>query len=181
MSITIRDVAHRAGVSVTPASRALNGTGPVSDGVRRDHAVSGGLSAVLRGPLVLLLMAAAALSGCRRVDRADVVGRYVLGAGEGRDVLELRPDGMYLHRYTTRTGAVVLDSASWELVRDRGSWIRFHAFADYYGHEAFPRQSLVRGVRIVELEMGWGGGVRLIASREAELRYVRQKSASTGW
>ncbi|HEX2208965.1 MAG TPA: LacI family DNA-binding transcriptional regulator [Longimicrobium sp.] len=35
MSITIRDVAQRAGVSVTTVSRALNGTGPVSDEVRR--------------------------------------------------------------------------------------------------------------------------------------------------
>lgn len=35
MSITIRDVAHRAGVSVTTVSRALNGTGPVSEDVRR--------------------------------------------------------------------------------------------------------------------------------------------------
>ncbi len=35
MSITIRDVAQRAGVSVTTVSRALNGTGPVSDQVRR--------------------------------------------------------------------------------------------------------------------------------------------------
>ncbi|HEU0299685.1 MAG TPA: LacI family DNA-binding transcriptional regulator [Longimicrobium sp.] len=35
MSITIRDVAQRAGVSVTTVSRALNGTGPVSDEARR--------------------------------------------------------------------------------------------------------------------------------------------------
>lgn len=35
MSITIRDVARRAGVSVTTVSRALNGTGPVSDEARR--------------------------------------------------------------------------------------------------------------------------------------------------
>lgn len=35
MSITIRDVAQRAGVSVTTVSRALNGTGPVSEAVRR--------------------------------------------------------------------------------------------------------------------------------------------------
>lgn len=35
MSITIRDVASRAGVSVTTVSRALNGTGPVSEDVRR--------------------------------------------------------------------------------------------------------------------------------------------------
>ncbi|MBB4635045.1 substrate-binding domain-containing protein [Longimicrobium terrae] len=35
MSITIRDVAERAGVSVTTVSRALNGTGPVSPDVRR--------------------------------------------------------------------------------------------------------------------------------------------------
>lgn len=35
MSITIRDVAERAGVSVTTVSRALNGTGPVSADVRR--------------------------------------------------------------------------------------------------------------------------------------------------
>lgn len=35
MSITIRDVAQRAGVSVTTVSRALNGTGPVSDETRQ--------------------------------------------------------------------------------------------------------------------------------------------------
>jgi LacI family transcriptional regulator len=35
VSITIRDVAQRAGVSVTTVSRALNGTGPVSDEARR--------------------------------------------------------------------------------------------------------------------------------------------------
>jgi LacI family transcriptional regulator len=35
VSITIRDVASRAGVSVTTVSRALNGTGPVSEDVRR--------------------------------------------------------------------------------------------------------------------------------------------------
>ena len=35
MGITIRDVALRAGVSVTTVSRALNGTGPVSEDVRR--------------------------------------------------------------------------------------------------------------------------------------------------
>lgn len=35
MSITIRDVAQRAGVSVTTVSRALNGTGPVSEEARR--------------------------------------------------------------------------------------------------------------------------------------------------
>jgi LacI family transcriptional regulator len=35
VSITIRDVAHRAGVSVTTVSRTLNGSGPVSDDVRR--------------------------------------------------------------------------------------------------------------------------------------------------
>jgi LacI family transcriptional regulator len=35
VSITIRDVALRAGVSVTTVSRTLNGSGPVSDDVRR--------------------------------------------------------------------------------------------------------------------------------------------------
>lgn len=35
VSITIRDVAQRAGVSVTTVSRALNGTGPVSEEARR--------------------------------------------------------------------------------------------------------------------------------------------------
>ena len=35
MSVTIRDVAQRAGVSVTTVSRTLNGTGPVSEQVRR--------------------------------------------------------------------------------------------------------------------------------------------------
>ena len=35
MSVTIRDVAHKAGVSVTTVSRTLNGTGPVSEDVRR--------------------------------------------------------------------------------------------------------------------------------------------------
>src|SRR5688500_20219467 len=35
LSITIRDVAQRAGVSVTTVSRALNGTGPVSEDARR--------------------------------------------------------------------------------------------------------------------------------------------------
>ena len=35
MSVTIRDVAQRAGVSVTTVSRTLNGTGPVSEDVRR--------------------------------------------------------------------------------------------------------------------------------------------------
>lgn len=136
----------------------------------------------LRALALLLLLAAAALSGCRRVHGSgDVVGRYVLSAGQGRDVLELRPDGTYLHRFTTRTGAVVVDSASWELVSARGWWIEFEAFADYFGHESFPRQPLARGSWIVEVEMGWGGGVRLLADREAELRYVRRESASTGW
>lgn len=137
---------------------------------------------MLRGPLALLLMVAAALSGCRRVQGpGDVVGRYVLSAGQGRDVLELRPDGTYLHRFTTRAGAVVVDSASWKLVSRGGWWVRFDAFADYYGYEAFPRQPRVRGERFIEVGMGWGGGVQLLADRDHELRYVRQESASTGW
>ncbi|WP_420130220.1 hypothetical protein [Longimicrobium sp.] len=137
----------------------------------------------MRAPraLALLLLVASALAGCRRVGDGDVVGRYVLNAGQGRDVLDLRPDGTYLHRFTTRAGAVVVDSARWELVRARGGWIRFAEFTDYYGHEIFPRQALVRRSWTMELEMGWGGGVRLLADREAELRYVRQESASTGW
>jgi LacI family transcriptional regulator len=35
LSVTIRDVAHKAGVSVTTVSRTLNGSGPVSEDVRR--------------------------------------------------------------------------------------------------------------------------------------------------
>ncbi|HEU4884103.1 MAG TPA: hypothetical protein VFT45_17710 [Longimicrobium sp.] len=143
--------------------------------------MSRGWIALARGPLALLLLAAATLSGCRRVGSGDVVGRYVLNAGEGRDVLELRPDRTYLHRYTARTGAVVVDSASWELVRQGGAWVRLDEFADYYGHESYPRQPLVRGSRMVEVGMGWGGGVGLIADRRAGLRYVREESASTGW
>jgi hypothetical protein len=141
-----------------------------------------GVIATLRGPLALLLLVAATLSGCRLVHGpGDVVGRYVLSAGEGRDVLELRPDGTYLHRYTTRTGSVVVDSASWKLVHQGGWRVEFQEFADYYARESFPRQPLVRGMRSIEVEMGWGGGVRLLADREAELRYVREESASTGW
>lgn len=134
-----------------------------------------------RPAAALLLLAAATIAGCRHVGEEDVIGRYELSAGQGRDVLELRPDRTYLHRFTTRTGAVMVDSASWALVRQNGSWIRFADFADHYGHESFPRQPLVRGPWNVELEMGWGGGVRLLADRDAELRYVRQETASTGW
>jgi hypothetical protein len=134
----------------------------------------------MRVPAQFLLVAAT-LAGCGRAGDSDVAGRYVLNAGQGRDVLELRPDGTYLHRFTTRAGAVVVDSARWELLRERGGWIRFAEFADYYGHEVFPRQPLVRRSWTVELEVGWRGGVRLLADREAELRYVRQESASAGW
>lgn len=144
--------------------------------------MSGGVIAALRRPLVLLLLIAAALSGCRRVRGSqDVVGRYVLNRVEDRDVLELRPDGTYIHRYTAPGGATVVDSASWNLFH-QGAWrITFENFAHHARRESFPRDPVARGAWTAEVQMGWTGRVRLVVDGKTGLAYLRQPGTSTGW
>lgn len=72
----------------------------------------------------------------------DVAGWYVRDIADGREVIDVRPNGVYVHVITIRGGPARADEAHWRAVGD--STLALSSFRDAadVGHGAPPNDSV---------------------------------------
>jgi len=73
---------------------------------------------------------------------ADVSGWYVRNIGDGREVIDIRPNGEYIHVVTIRGGGSRADEARWRAVGDSTLTLSSYRAAAEVGHGAPPSDSI---------------------------------------
>jgi len=106
---------------------------------------------------------------------ADVAGWYVRDIGDGREVIDLRPNGDYLHVVAIRGTPARTDAAHWHDGGDSVVTLDFYRDAADVGHGVARPDSVRASVHVIP-----GGELRLdlpadSASFTRRLRYGRQK------
>lgn len=105
----------------------------------------------------------------------DVAGWYVRDIGDGREVIDVRPGGEYVHAVTIRGAAARADQAHWHAVGDSALVLGFYREAAEVGHGVPPRDS----VRVA-LHPAPEGELRLVLPSDSatflrRLRYGKQR------
>lgn len=103
--------------------------------------------ASMRGIAVAALGSLACIgTGCDRTAKAppaDLAGWYVRNIGDGREVIDIRPNGDYVHVVTIRGAPARADEAHWHAAGDSAITLTFFREAPDVATSA-PRRDSVR-------------------------------------
>jgi len=126
-----------------------------------------------------LLTACSLLAACVPVHADDVVGRYRLNQGHATDVVEVRANGTYIHRYTAPPRPAVVDSGRWTLeqVNDRPAVV-FDGFVHHSRSEFFPWAPIEPSIFPAPVERT-GSTLKLTVDDDINLAYVKQDGTDT--
>lgn len=95
------------------------------------------------GALASVLVAIACGGGAAPSHPAgDVSGWYVRDIGDGREVIDIRPNGAYIHVVTIRGGGSRADEAHWHAAGDSVLTLSSYRAAPDVGHGAPPSDSI---------------------------------------
>lgn len=105
----------------------------------------------------------------------DVAGWYVRDIGGGREVIDVRPNGDYVHVITVRGAAARADQAHWHGAGDSTLVLDSYRDAAEVGHGVSPHDSVRAALRPAP-----DGELRLVlpsdsASFLRRLRYAKQR------
>ena len=106
---------------------------------------------------------------------ADVSGWYVRDIADGREVIDLRPNGAYVHVITIRGAGARADEAHWHVAGDSALTLSSYRDAAHVGHGAPPSDSVnavLRPAPAGELRLELPGDTAGFLRR---LRYGKQR------
>ena len=121
-----------------------------------------------------LLLLSVALVGCGRIEKSDVIGRYVANHGHGVETLELLPNGEYILTYNGQETPSFENRSVWEFeYTDRGTpRITFAKYIFGYRDEPFvsrgPGYWSVRPTRTVF------GGIGLVINSDLGYYFYKE-------
>jgi hypothetical protein len=116
--------------------------------------------------------------GCKKpVTSSDLVGSYRMTKPGAEDVLDLQPDGRYIHRFATSGVATSADTNRWTLEgRDGEQRVVFSEFLMRAPKEGDSTLRQTRGLWSAEVSRNMKGDFRFVVNDDLGWYYVRERS-----
>lgn len=117
-------------------------------------------------------------SACRQpISTADLSGSYRLDLTGVDDVLLLRPNGTYVHRFMSANGAETVDSSRWELADQyKERRVVFFNFLMQVSVDVDSTRPRIRGLWSAQIRRSVTGEIRLVVNDDLARYYVQEQN-----
>ena len=128
----------------------------------------------LRSWAVLLI--ACLVPACEQVgvEPNEVIGRYRMNAGKAEDILEIHPNGKYVHLYRSAGKGVIVGRGKWEYEEIAGRpYIALHDFIHRYRSELGASLPQNPGIWPAPVVKSRSGSIRLSVNQDLGRYYLK--------